>query len=357
MRRLLLSVTLLGTLAAVGTSCGGSDNSKTTPSNSTGGGKAVGGGKTGGGSAVSGNSAGGSGNSGSSSGGTTANTGGKATGGTAANTGGTTANTGGTATGGTAANTGGTTTNTGGKATGGTAANTGGTATAGANSGGTAPNTGGTAANTGGTATAGANTGGKATGGTTANTGGSATGGAASACIGNPVSTLPVMGTACSTVGDSQCDPSGGRCVCERGIWYCNTECASNYPTQPTPNSACHRGAACTYGAAGCACVSLQWMCVGTSACPATSPLTGAACSSLNIACDYPDADPRLHFVCYCSGGADGGTPNWTCAQSAACPATQPPLGSTTGCTGLAVCTYGNTHCACTQGGDPWVCI
>jgi hypothetical protein len=295
MRRLLLSVTLLGTLAAVGTSCGGSDNSKTTPSNSTGGGKAVGGGKTGGGSAVSGNSAGGSGNSGSSSGGTTANTGGKATGGTAANTGG--------------------------------------------------------------TATAGANTGGKATGGTTANTGGSATGGAASACIGNPVSTLPVMGTACSTVGDSQCDPSGGRCVCERGIWYCNTECASNYPTQPTPNSACHRGAACTYGAAGCACVSLQWMCVGTSACPATSPLTGAACSSLNIACDYPDADPRLHFVCYCSGGADGGTPNWTCAQSAACPATQPPLGSTTGCTGLAVCTYGNTHCACTQGGDPWVCI
>jgi hypothetical protein len=168
------------------------------------------------------------------------------------------------------------------------------------------------------------------------------------------------MGTTCTVAGESQCNTSGDRCVCQLGMWYCNTACASTYPTQPTPNTTCLRGAACTYGDAGCACVNSLWMCVGGSSCPdaASLPVTGQDCSAqTGITCDYPNTNPAPHMVCVCSANADAGSGStWTCIQSAVCPAT-PPYDLTEICRGTAVCTYDAVHCACLQAGTPWLCV
>jgi hypothetical protein len=164
------------------------------------------------------------------------------------------------------------------------------------------------------------------------------------------------MGTACTTVGESVCS-GGSRCVCERGIWYCNNACPG---TQPTPNAQCARGAACTYnnGNTGCACINLLWMCVGVTNCPASVPTTGEACNSLTgVACDYPGSP---HLACVCSANADAGSGStWTCLQSAACPSPQPAYSLSNTCPGTAICSYSSApnHCACMQAGTPWVCI
>jgi hypothetical protein len=187
--------------------------------------------------------------------------------------------------------------------------------------------------------------------------GGTATGGGAAIPVCETVSTLPAMGTACATVGQSQCLANGDRCLCSRGVWYCNTSCA---PTPPTLDSACSRGAACTYSSGeACACINLRWMCVGASGCPANLPMTGLDCTgSTGIACDYPNANPALHMACACTGGFDAGVAStWTCIQSAACPATQPPYSLSATCPGTAICSYGNTHCACLATGAPWICL
>jgi hypothetical protein len=219
---------------------------------------------------------------------------------------------------------------------------------------------------TGGVATGGVATGGAATGGVA--TGGTATGGTGGQpCLCRTVATLPVQGTACtgdggSVEGDSVCDASGtNRYVCARGIWYSNNVCASQYPTPPPLNGDCTKGTACTYPTQGigCACVNLKWMCVGTSGCPdpATPPATGDACNAVTgLACDYPNANAAYHLVCGCSANVDAGTGStWTCVQSAVCPGSQPACG--TSCSGTAVCTYGNIHCACMQSGTEWVCL
>jgi hypothetical protein len=178
------------------------------------------------------------------------------------------------------------------------------------------------------------------------------------------VTTLPTQGMGCSTPDQSQCNAAGQRCICERGIWYCDNACPGSLPT---PNTACSKGAACVYsnGTVGCACVNSLWMCVGTSQCPAAAnmPMTGLDCTGLtNIACDYPNSNPALHMACICGANADAGTGStWTCFQSAACPATQPAYNLNETCTGPAICSYTSapSHCACTsQGaGGHWVCL
>jgi hypothetical protein len=181
----------------------------------------------------------------------------------------------------------------------------------------------------------------------------SASGGAAPIPVCETVSVLPAMGTECSTAGQSQCLPTGDRCICERGIWYCNTSCDA---TPPAPDSACARGAACSYGSGeSCACVNLRWMCIGESGCPSDVPGTGEDCSGLTgTACDYPGA---VHLACVCIGGADPSVSStWTCLVSGDCPATQPTYNPGDACSAVAICTYGNTHCACLPGA-PWICV
>jgi hypothetical protein len=157
----------------------------------------------------------------------------------------------------------------------------------------------------------------------------------------------------------SQCDASGNRCVCERGIWYCNAVCATTYATEPTPNSACVRGAACNYpSGVSCACYDLAWTCIGPSGCPGNVPTTGGVCNGLaGVWCDYPSSNPGSHFACLCGRGNDAGTGStWTCIQSGACPATQPPYDLQVGCSSTALCSYDSTRCTCPQVGYPWVC-
>jgi hypothetical protein len=225
--------------------------------------------------------------------------------------------------------------------------------------GGAAAAFGGMPALTGGTSTGGSSTGGKATGGIYY-AGGPATGGAPPSSLCETVATLPATGTACSTAGESQCTSSGSRCLCARGIWYCNTSCASAYPIPPVIDSTCPRGAACSYAdGTGCACINLRWMCVGGNNCPSDMPLAGYDCGTLTgLACDYPNANPAFHFACVCTvnGNADAGT-SWICIQSAACPATQPVYDLSQSCPGTAICAYDNVRCACLQPGTPWVCL
>jgi hypothetical protein len=221
----------------------------------------------------------------------------------------------------------------------------------GVNTGG-APSTGGRASATGGAPTGGRGTGGNATGGVRNG-------------LCDIMSSLPLIGSACNTAGESRCDASGNRCVCERGIWYCDDVCASAYPAQPTPNTPCGRGAACTYndGNTGCACINLQWMCVGVTGCPsaANMPATGQACSGMTgVICDYPSSNPALHVACMCTSSGDAGPgATWTCFQVASCPATQPAYSPTQTCTGPAMCTYPSApnHCVCFATGAPWVCL
>ncbi len=214
--------------------------------------------------------------------------------------------------------------------------------------------------------------GGSATGGTTATggraTGGIATGGAASTCIGTAVATLPTMGSCCGNfatcpgtpaVGTSLCDADGNQCVCSRGRWYCTTSCASTYPTEPVPNSACIAGAACNYpSGASCGCSNGSWLCFGTSRCPAAAPMTGEACNGLNgLGCDYPsESAPANHVTCFCTPNADASTGStWTCVY-ADCPATQPPYSPNDACaSSVAFCSYGSTPCFCWMS-SPWIC-
>ena len=204
-----------------------------------------------------------------------------------------------------------------------------------------------------------AGVGGSATGGSGSTaTGGSATGGATSMPVCSTVASLPTMGTACSTQGESQCDASGNQCVCARGIWNCTTSCASTYPTEPTPGSACIRGAACNYpSGVSCGCVNSSWMCFGGSACPAAAnmPTTGGACHGLTgVVCDYPNSNPAYHFACACMSGIPDGGSTWTCFQGSQCPASQPAYSLGNSCVGFfTFCTYGSTLCSCV---NPWVC-
>jgi hypothetical protein len=197
--------------------------------------------------------------------------------------------------------------------------------------------------------------------------GGTATGGTGGkACYGDTVAALPTQGACCGQTtcasepptGTSRCLANGDRCVCERGIWYCTNGCPAS---QPTPNTSCSRGTACTYsnGNVGCACINLLWMCLGVSSCPTTMPTTGNACNDLTgISCDYPNSNPALHFACVCSATGDAGSAStWTCVQSASCPSAQPAYG--TSCPATAICTYATApnHCACVPGGAAWVCL
>ena len=217
-----------------------------------------------------------------------------------------------------------------------------------------------------------AGVGGSTTGGNPATagreTGGMASGGAAATCIGTAVATLPAMGSCCGNLstcpgtpamGTSLCDADGNQCICRRGIWYCNTSCAGNYPTEPAPNSACIRGAACNYpSGASCGCANGSWWCLGSSGCPATAPVTGEACNGLTGAvCDYPNEPaPINHLTCICTANADASTGStWTCVYSI-CPTTQPPYSPNDSCSSsVAFCSYGSTPCVCWMS-DPWIC-
>ena len=221
---------------------------------------------------------------------------------------------------------------------------------------GTTSRTGGTDNLAGSTASGGNETAGMGTGGTA--TGGTATGGTTPVNLCEVVSSLPTQGQACSTPGESQCLANGERCACERGIWYCNNACPD---TEPTPNTSCSRGAACTYsnGDVGCACINLLWMCVGVSDCPSSMPTTGNACNDLTgIACDYPNSNPAMHFACVCAANADAGPRTWTCIQSGECPAVQPAYDPAGSCPGPAVCTYSTPpyYCGCLATLSPWIC-
>ncbi len=232
---------------------------------------------------------------------------------------------------------------TGGYVTGG--ATTGGLGTGGSGTGGTM---------TGGRATGGIRTGGTWTGGR--GTGGSATGGTGPVSVCQTVTTLPQQYSTCgATPGESRCLANGDRCVCARNIWYCNTACPS---AQPNPDGDCsnHRGAACTYGnGMDCVCVNDRWMCLDTSdtsQCPTAIPAGDPCPGQIGLACDYPSLSP--HQACVCVSEADGGNPTWTCVVSGTCPATQPVY--RTACTSTRLCTYGNLHCLCMNGGD-WICL
>ena len=208
-------------------------------------------------------------------------------------------------------------------------------------------------------------------------TGGAANGGAASGgsaadvpeC--DRVQSLPTQGATCNATGEAHCDASGNKCVCQRGIWYCNASCASTYPTEPSPDSACIRGSACTYPTGvSCVCVAGTWVCTGGSRCPVVSPLTGEKCNGLTgVVCDYPpDTAIPYPMVCECLANIlrdpedplvvyDAGTgSSWTCAVSSPCPATQPIYSSTDSCAGFARCRYGSTLCSCQLEGGLWCC-
>jgi hypothetical protein len=107
-----------------------------------------------------------------------------------------------------------------------------------------------------------------------------------------------------------------------------------------------------------CACINTSWMCMGGSACPAAMPQTAQACNGLTgVECDYPNSNPALHMVCFCTANPDASTGStWTCFQSGRCPTTQPAYGLTDPCPGPTYCTYGSTRCSCLTSGTPWVC-
>ena len=192
-----------------------------------------------------------------------------------------------------------------------------------------------------------------------AGAGGNGAGGGATVPVCASVASLPSVGTTCTTVGESQCDPSGDRCVCWRGRWYCTTSCASTYPTEPAPDSACIAGAACNYpSGASCSCVNSRWVCIGGDSCPADGIKTGQACNGLTgWWCDYPNSNPAFHMACLCASNSDISTGStWTCVQSGPCPTTQPPYDLNGTCPGAAICGYGSIYCHCQQSSAPWIC-
>jgi hypothetical protein len=192
--------------------------------------------------------------------------------------------------------------------------------------------------------------------------GGSGTGGAGGTTpvpVCETATALPATGAACISPGRSLCLPNGDRCFCARGIWICNTDCTRDYPTAPSPGSACSSGAVCTYsGAASCLCLESQWSCLGVNGCPAQMPYTGGSCSGLvGLECDYPNASPGSHYVCSCGEPGAGTSPSWLCyGLGTGCPATQPPYSLTTPCPGRRFCQYGDTYCQCLGNGMPWIC-
>ncbi len=247
------------------------------------------------------------------------------------------------------------------------------------------PGVGGASPGSGGVAMGGTNLGGTQTGGTSS--GGSATGGAMSTCYGTVVNTLPTQGACCGMatscpgeppIGTSLCDASGNRCICARGVWWCDNSCPAS---EPTSNTACQPNAFCTYrSGVACACIDPlppeepwppdasppvdpppAWMCAGVSSCPdGASPLTGDRCSLAGMVCDYPDpANPsNPHMTCFCTAGNDAGlATTWTCLQSSRCETNQPAYGTV--CNGPAMCAYSTApqHCLCAQVGSPWICF
>ena len=182
-------------------------------------------------------------------------------------------------------------------------------------------------------------------------TGGAATGGTTSVPECEPVTTLPAKGTMCSTAGQSLCHADGSRCVCERGMWYCNTGCDT---TRPTPGSACDLGTVCAYPSdVACTCNPAGWYCMHLSGCPADYPATGDGCNgSEDTYCDYPQAIPPYDLECFCTEGSDGSA--WTCVLLS-CPAEQPSYDLNVLCHGVGICRYGSTLCECLND-SPWIC-
>ncbi len=240
----------------------------------------------------------------------------------------------------------------------------------------------------GGAANGGIANGGTATGGVV--TGGAPTGGSGGAAVPECeiVSSLPEIGTNCTQaqLGESWCLPNGDRCVCQHDTWYCNTRCATDYPTVPTPNAPCLTGAACNYPTGdSCTCIAGHWRCLGRigASCPANVPSSGDPCqdSEFGNGCEYPSSvrgDSQQNIViCECGGllgifppPLPGRPPAWTCYEqgvnSAPCPATQPPYDFDTKCAMEAsrtLCLYGSTECLCMSFYDgaesnyyPWIC-
>jgi hypothetical protein len=197
----------------------------------------------------------------------------------------------------------------------------------------------------------GMSTGGAVTGGVA--TGGAATGGRTSVPVCELVTALPAKGTGCATMGQSLCQADGGRCVCERGIWFCNTPCDA---TLPTPGSACDRGTVCANPSdVACNCNFGVWYCTHLSGCPVDHPLTGDACTGLEETfCAYPrGVTDSYDRTCFCSQGTGG---SWLCRQLS-CPAEQPSYDQNVPCGDYvyAICTYGSTVCEC-LGGGTWFC-
>jgi hypothetical protein len=171
------------------------------------------------------------------------------------------------------------------------------------------------------------------------------------------VTSLPARGAPCTgdagtDEGASICDNRGDRCVCVGGSWLCSTGCSRSKP--PVPGTACEEGSACTYPGTGvtCACAGSSWTCIGGEGCPADAPMTGNVCEkATGSACDYP-GEP--HFACACL--AAGSQSRWACITLARCPPTEPAFPAICD-RGPALCTYGNTRCACLRSGGPWLCV
>jgi hypothetical protein len=185
-------------------------------------------------------------------------------------------------------------------------------------------------------------------------TGGSATGGTAAVPVCQAVAALPTAGSLCSNAGESACTASG-RCVCARGIWYCDTACASTYPTPPVAYTDCLKGTACMYsGGVGCTCFGGKWFCTSGIACP--DAMTGARCDDPGTWCQY--TDPAYGTMsCLCYPGPDGGAATYTCVVGTPCPKTPPPY--PTACSSnYGYCPYasGRTLCSCPFNGGQWIC-
>ncbi len=246
---------------------------------------------------------------------------------------------------------------------------------------------GGMAAATGGSPAGGA---GGSAGGSVASTGGNGGGASVPEC--EIVAALPEMGSDCTQaeLGESWCLPNGDRCVCQHDTWYCNTRCATDYPTVPATNASCAVGAACNYPSGEhCTCIAGRWLCLGRTgaSCPANYPVTGDPCldSQIGNACEtYPVAwdtsGQQGTVICQC-GDYPGypdispippGNATWTCylykVNGTKCPATQPSYDFGTKCPlGGGLCRYGSTECLCMSYYDgamppdgnhyyPWIC-
>jgi hypothetical protein len=152
----------------------------------------------------------------------------------------------------------------------------------------------------------------------------------------------PTPGDACTEQGLG-CDFAGHHCTCA-GTWWCDSACPASLPNSAT---SCTTNTACKYGNSTCLCVNLVggiWFCDGGTACPAEVP--SGTCQDIGIGCTYAGE------VCACLDLV--ASQRWTCTASAACPITQPALGSA--CQAATVCGYGDVLCGCQGSGQSWYC-